>query len=422
MDEIARAGLPRAGRASWASASSSASRGCRSSCAGFGLTMGLKFDRRAGRRARGKAADRRGRVRGLRRARPLGHPVQAAADRHRGGGRRDRRRRCAARWRDARGAGRALRRASCARSTTWSRARSRPATRRGCRCSGTARSHSCSAGRRTARGSPASECRRSDSRAAVRRLSAHPRGLPRGPSRRGYPGGRDRAARQSRGGRRRRRLRGPARAPGRSSSRPRSCAARTPAAGHPLVEARGHNRGGRRQAAASASTRSSPTGPGTESGSPTSTSRPRCSGPRMGDPLLDLGAARPGLSRDPARPLRRFVAPRILDGYRDLREVYLDLAGNLIKERLDPWLPRLPRRAQPDGSPSRSTETEVRRYYRSDARLWAALLAIRRLDRAWHRRVRRRPVPVPAARGDRALTPAASLDRPRPRPLVIPPR
>jgi hypothetical protein len=105
---------------------------------------------------------------------------------------------------------------------------------------------------------------------------------------------------------------------------------------------------------------------------------------------LDLLAqAYPAVLR---RPLRRFVAPGILDTYRDLRKVYLDLAGNLLKERLDPWLPvfldRLNGRIEQP-----LDEHEVRRYYRSDARLWGALLRIRRLDRAWRRRVRRRPYP-----------------------------
>ncbi|MGZ5358976.1 MAG: DUF6206 family protein [Solirubrobacterales bacterium] len=91
-------------------------------------------------------------------------------------------------------------------------------------------------------------------------------------------------------------------------------------------------------------------------------------------------------------PLRRFVAPGILDTYRDLRRVFLDLAGNMLKERLDPWLPAFLAEAngridEPIGA------EEVRRNYRSDARLWAALLAIRRLDRLWRQRVRRRPYP-----------------------------
>ena len=90
--------------------------------------------------------------------------------------------------------------------------------------------------------------------------------------------------------------------------------------------------------------------------------------------------------------LRRYVAPRILDSYRDLRAVYLDLAGNLLKERLEPWigvfLEAIGDRVDPPIDPG-----EVHRYYRSDARLWEALLLIRRLDRAWRRRIRRRPYP-----------------------------
>lgn len=111
-----------------------------------------------------------------------------------------------------------------------------------------------------------------------------------------------------------------------------------------------------------------------------------------GDSQLDLDLladAYPAILR---WPLRRFVAPGILDTYRDLRKVYLDLAGNLLKEQLEGWLPTFldSFNAHLDEP---LTEDEVRRHYRSDARLWAALLRIRRLDRAWRRRVRRRPYP-----------------------------
>jgi hypothetical protein len=105
---------------------------------------------------------------------------------------------------------------------------------------------------------------------------------------------------------------------------------------------------------------------------------------------LDLLAeAYPGIAR---WPLKRFIAPGILDTYRDLRKVYLDLAGNLIKERLEPWLARFLERINPHLDEPLTAE-EVHRYYRSDARLWSALLRIRRLDRAWRRHVRRRPYP-----------------------------
>jgi hypothetical protein len=111
-----------------------------------------------------------------------------------------------------------------------------------------------------------------------------------------------------------------------------------------------------------------------------------------GDSQLDLDLladAYPAILR---WPLRRFVAPGILDTYRDLRKVYLDLAGNLLKELLEGWLPAFLDRFNAHLDEP-LTEDEVRRHYRSDARLWAALLRIRRLDRAWRRRVRRRPYP-----------------------------
>lgn len=107
-----------------------------------------------------------------------------------------------------------------------------------------------------------------------------------------------------------------------------------------------------------------------------------------GSSLLDLdplAAAYPAILRP---PLRRLVAPRILDGYRDLRNVCLDVAGNLIKERLEPWLPAFINAANQHLSEPLSAE-EARRYYRSDARLWAVLLRIRRLDRAWRLRTGR---------------------------------
>jgi hypothetical protein len=90
--------------------------------------------------------------------------------------------------------------------------------------------------------------------------------------------------------------------------------------------------------------------------------------------------------------LVRFVAPRIEDTYRDLREVYFDLCGNLLKEGLDAWLPAFlgevnRHLAEP------MTGGEVQRYYHSDRRLWTTLLMIRRIDRAWRRRVRRTPYP-----------------------------
>jgi hypothetical protein len=111
-----------------------------------------------------------------------------------------------------------------------------------------------------------------------------------------------------------------------------------------------------------------------------------------GRPRLDMeviAQAFPGVLR---WPLRRFVAPGILDTYRDLRKVFLDVTGNLLKEGLDPWLPAFLDRLNPHIEKP-LTGQEVRAYYRSDARLWSTLLRLRKLDRAWRRRIRRRPYP-----------------------------
>lgn len=107
-----------------------------------------------------------------------------------------------------------------------------------------------------------------------------------------------------------------------------------------------------------------------------------------GASLLDLdplAQAYPGILRP---LLRRLVAPRILDGYRNLRGVYLDLTGNLLKERLDPWLPAFIAEIS-DRLDEPLNEEEVHSYYRSDARLWGLLLRLRRLDRAWRIRTGR---------------------------------
>ena len=112
-----------------------------------------------------------------------------------------------------------------------------------------------------------------------------------------------------------------------------------------------------------------------------------------GRPLLDVALLTHALPWVARGALTRFVVPGILDTYRDLRKVYLDLTGNLIKQRLEAWLPAFLEAIEPRLNRP-LTEAEVRRYYRSDARLWALLLRVRRIDRAWQRSVRRRPYPV----------------------------
>ena len=88
----------------------------------------------------------------------------------------------------------------------------------------------------------------------------------------------------------------------------------------------------------------------------------------------------------------RFVAPGILDRYHDPRTVVLDLAGNLHKEGLPHLVPAVLDAAAGRVQPELSAD-DVARDYRSDARMWAVLQAVRRADRWWQGTVRRRPYP-----------------------------
>jgi hypothetical protein len=106
------------------------------------------------------------------------------------------------------------------------------------------------------------------------------------------------------------------------------------------------------------------------------------------DPALFLGAfpwAVRGL-------VRRFALPSMLRRYHRLRSVLRDVCANLIKERLEDWLPAFLEAANAHLERP-LTASEVRGDYRSDARRWSLLLRLRRADRWWQRTVRRRPYP-----------------------------
>ncbi len=95
----------------------------------------------------------------------------------------------------------------------------------------------------------------------------------------------------------------------------------------------------------------------------------------------------------PVRPLfRRFVVPQVIDKYHDPRGVVLDLVANLIKEgqerRIGPFLQAANRRLTTPLS-----EVEVRHYYDSDARVWTAWQALRRVDRFVRTRLLGLPYP-----------------------------
>jgi hypothetical protein len=90
--------------------------------------------------------------------------------------------------------------------------------------------------------------------------------------------------------------------------------------------------------------------------------------------------------------VRRFVVPSIVARYHDPRVVVLDLAANLLKEHLDHLVPVVVDHAAGRVSPP-LTDDEIRSDRRQDARTWGALQAVRRVDRAWQRHVRRRTYP-----------------------------
>jgi hypothetical protein len=90
--------------------------------------------------------------------------------------------------------------------------------------------------------------------------------------------------------------------------------------------------------------------------------------------------------------IRRLVLPGIRRRYHTRRTVLLDLCANLLKERLEPWVPAFLAAANAHIE-APLDEREVRADYRRDARTWAAMLALRRADRWWQCTIRRRGYP-----------------------------
>lgn len=111
-----------------------------------------------------------------------------------------------------------------------------------------------------------------------------------------------------------------------------------------------------------------------------------------GRELLDVGlyvSLMPWLARLPVRLSMRGWA---FDKYYSLRGVALDFLGNLHKENLGhlvaPFLEQANARLDEP-----LTEAEVTAYYTRDARSWALIQWLRRTDRVWQSRVRRRVYP-----------------------------
>ena len=90
--------------------------------------------------------------------------------------------------------------------------------------------------------------------------------------------------------------------------------------------------------------------------------------------------------------LKRLILKGMLDKYHSRRGVVMDLIGNLYKERLVGWIPMALEMANAWVSPA-LTQKEVRNYYLWDARIWVLWQALRRADRFWRMKIRRRPYP-----------------------------
>ncbi|WP_338896091.1 DUF6206 family protein [Streptomyces sp. TG1A-60] len=90
--------------------------------------------------------------------------------------------------------------------------------------------------------------------------------------------------------------------------------------------------------------------------------------------------------------VRVSMTKSIFDKFYETRGVLLDFLGNLHKERLDALIPMFLEQA--DARLARPiTAEEVTAYYRDDARMWELIQRLRRADRFWHRRIRRRTYP-----------------------------
>ena len=92
-------------------------------------------------------------------------------------------------------------------------------------------------------------------------------------------------------------------------------------------------------------------------------------------------------------PVQRFMAEDIVAEYFDLRTTVINAIANLRKERLAKWMERAIGIANEVVDEAITLE-EVNHYYKKDQRLWAILQWLRRADRWWQLKVRRRPYAV----------------------------
>ncbi|TDD80536.1 DUF6206 family protein [Actinomadura rubrisoli] len=90
--------------------------------------------------------------------------------------------------------------------------------------------------------------------------------------------------------------------------------------------------------------------------------------------------------------VRITMTKSIFDKFYATRGVVLDFLGNLHKERLGHLVPVFLEQADARIDPPITAE-EAAAYYKGDARMWEVIQRLRKADRLWHRKVRRRPYP-----------------------------
>jgi len=91
-------------------------------------------------------------------------------------------------------------------------------------------------------------------------------------------------------------------------------------------------------------------------------------------------------------PVKKLMLREIVDKYYVPRGIVVDLLGNLLNAKLEAKIP-LFLESLGDRFMPRISEKEVRDYYASDAGTWALLQRLRRMDRAWQTKIRRRTYP-----------------------------
>jgi hypothetical protein len=116
-----------------------------------------------------------------------------------------------------------------------------------------------------------------------------------------------------------------------------------------------------------------------------------------GKTTLDLELFMASLPRALRAPARGFAVVEAIDNFHHPRTAVIDLAAILNKEGLENWIPTVleiaNEKLSADSNHIQLTTEEIAKYYKQDAMTWAFMQRIRRADRVWQRKVRRRTYP-----------------------------